>query len=323
MVKILSIFLFGGLLLWPLNLLAASCCGGGSASSLILPKTAQAMVDYSFSSERYDGFWTLEGKHLDDPAGSDLNQYQSNFGVAYRMDYRWQISAQLPYVWNQNNYTGIESSTDGLGDSVVSIWYENFDDIKCIWKVTDWESLMPAIYFGSSLTIPTGKSAYSGDVNNSFDVTGRGSYRWDASFLMDKTIYPWNMSVQGSYGKYQKRPVNQEFGRYVEPYDKQLGDRISSSVSIGYTYFLESLDTLTLTTSFNHLRELDAEINGEKDASVKGFSKQSVGLSLAYSTAPMDWIYKLSLNHALHGNGRGENFPTTDMINVGVSYVIR
>jgi len=236
---------------------------------------------------------------------------------------RWQASIQVPYVWNKNEYTGIKSNTNGLGDSVVGFWYETFDDVKCVWKIINWKSLIPAIYVGSSLTIPTGKSAYSGKVNNSFDVTGRGSYRLDTHLFMEKTVYPWSLSLQMSYGKYLERPVNQEFGRSIEPYDKQLGDRISTSLSFGYTHFLESLSTLTFSTSIGDLRERDGEIDGQKDPSVLGFKKQTFGLSAAYSTPALDWIYKLSFNHALHGNGRGENFPTTDTINLGVSYVIR
>jgi hypothetical protein len=316
-------FILTGSLLLPVNVWAASCCGGGAASSLILPKTANMMWDMSASYENYDGFWNIDGKHLDDPSGSDLNQIRTTLGFAYRLANRWQTSIQLPYVWNDNQYTGTQSKTNGLGDSVVGLWYETFDDIKCIWKVTDLASLMPAIYFGTTLTIPTGKSAYSGDVDNSFDVTGRGSYRLDGNIFIDKTIYPWSMGVQLSYGVNLERPVNEEFGRAVEPYDKKLGDRFSSSLSFGYTYFLESMDSLVITTSFSHLQEQDAEINGQRDASVLGFKKQSVGLSFAYSAAALDWVYKLSFNHALHGNGRGENFPTTDVVSLGVSYAIR
>lgn len=302
---------------------AASCCGGGSSSSLVLPKFATSMYDASVSYERYDGYWNSEGNHLDDPEGSDLNQYRSSFGLAYRMADRWQVNASIPYVWNDNQYTGIQSSTSGVGDAAIGFWYEHFDDIKCVWRVTDWASLMPAIYFGSTLTIPTGKSAYSGDVGNSFDVTGRGMYRLDGSVLLDKTIYPWNMTLQMSYGSYLERPVNREFGRAVEPYDKKLGDRTTVAMSFGYTHFFDTMSTLTLTASLNDLREEDGEINGKADASVASFKKQSIGFAVAYARPDLDWIYKLSLNHSLHGNGRGENFPTTDIISLGFSYVIR
>lgn len=316
--KLFLVFLSTQVLV-PLNLWAASCCGGGSASSLILPKGAQVMFDASLAHENYDGYWNSEGKHQDDPVGSDLNQYRSSLGLAYRLANRWQASLQTPYVWNENTYTGTDSNVDDWGDTTLGLWYETFDDIKCVWKVTNWRSLIPAVYLGSTLTIPTGKSAYSGEIDNSFDITGRGVYRLDANILVDKTIYPWNMTFNASYGKYMERAVNEDSTGYVEPYDLQLGDRLSTSVSFGYTHFLDSMDTLTITSSFNDLREKVGEIDGNKDSSLPGFQKQSLGLSFAYSTVAMDWIYKLSWNHAING----EDFAATDVISLGVSYVLR
>jgi len=318
--KIVFKFLFYGLLLFPLNIWAASCCGGGTASSLILPKLATAMVDYSVSHVNFNGRWDTEGKHIDSPSNRDSKEYKVNLGFAYRLADRWQASIQVPYQWNDYDSPGKQYNTSDMGDSVIGFWYENFDDVKCVWKITNWRSLIPAVYFGSSLTIPTGNSRYTSEDK---DVTGQGFYRLDTHLFMEKTVYPWSLSLQASYGKYLERPINQESGKAIEPYDKQLGDRISTSLSFGYTHFLESLSTLSFSTSISDLRERDGEIDGMKDPSVLGFKKQSVGLSASYSTPALDWIYKLSFNHALHGNGRGENAETSDTINLGVSYVIR
>lgn len=315
MKKLLLILLFS----LSLDTWAASCCGGGSASSLVLPKGARTLFDSSMSHEMYDGYWNAQGKHQDDPVGSDLNQYRLSMGIAHRLADRWQVSVQTPYVWNKNTYTGTQSEVSDFGDTTLGFWYETFDDIKCVWKVVDWNSLVPAIYLGSTLTVPTGKSAFSGEIDNSFDITGRGVYRLDTNLLVDKTIYPWNMSINLSYGKYLERPVNEDSSGFIEPYDLELGDRVASGISIGYTHFLDSFDTITVTSSFNDLREKAGRINSVKDLSLPGFKKQSVGLSFAYSTAAMNWIYKLSWSHALEG----EDFATTDLISLGFSYVLR
>lgn len=42
---------------------AGSCCGGGTATSLILPAYAQAMIDLSVDLEKYDGFWNQKGHY--------------------------------------------------------------------------------------------------------------------------------------------------------------------------------------------------------------------------------------------------------------------
>ena len=300
---------------------AASCCGGGSAGSLVLPKFSKAMVDVSLDYEHYDGFWDSNGKWISDPEGSDLNQYRLNVGYAHRLAPRWQASLMVPYVWNQNQYANLERNTRGIGDSVVSVWYEAFDKIMCVWDVKSWEDLMPAVYWGASLTIPTGTSPYD-DVKDNFDITGRGAYRLDASLLLDKTIYPWNATFGMNYGKYFERPVNREYGTYVEPYDRQLGDRFSSTVSFGYTYFTDEMNSLTATIAYTYLEEQEAKIDGVTDTT-SGLRKRSFATTLAWATEDRNWVTKITWSHAPDSDDWGRNFPTTDIITIGVSHVLR
>jgi len=300
---------------------AASCCGGGSSSSLVLPKFSRAMVDVSFDIEQYDGFWNRQGEHVSDPPGSDLNQYRLNVGYAHRLASRWQTSVIMPYVWNDNSYSGLDTQTDGLGDTKINLWYEAFDGVTCVWKVRKPSDLKPAAYFGATLTVPTGVSPYD-DVDNNFDITGRGFYRLDGTMLLEKTIYPWSASLLLSYGKYLERAVNREYGKHVEPYDKNLGDRLLVTVSTGYTVFLDSMDTVTYTLALSELQEDEATINGSID-STSGFKKRSAALTAAYATMDRDWVYKVTWNHALDRDGWGENFPTTDVLTLGVSHVLR
>jgi hypothetical protein len=300
---------------------AASCCGGGSASSLVMPKFAHAMVDVSMNIEQYDGYWNQNGEHVADPPNSDLNQYRLSVGYAHRLASRWQASLSVPYVWNDNTYAGFHSNTHGLGDSTFSFLYEAFDNIMCVWKVRSLEDLKPATYFGMSLTVPTGVSPYD-NVSNSFDITGRGFYRLDGTVLLDKTIYPWNASVMLSYGKYLERSVNREYGDYVEPYRKQLGDRAQGTVSVGYTHFMTSMNTLTFTTAYSDLWEDKGTINGQTDPTT-GMRKRSVAATIAYATMDRDWVIKGVWSHAIRKNGWGKNFPTTDIYTLEVSRVFR
>ncbi len=302
-------------------LLAASCCGGGSSSALIMPKFSKGMVDVSFSAENYDGYWNSAGQYTEDPEGSDLNQYRLSFGYAHRLGERWQGSVITPYVWNDNQYSGVSSSTEGMGDTTLNLWYEGFDNIKCVWKIKKPEDWIPASYYGLSMTLPTGISPYD-DVQNSFDITGRGFYRLDANLLLDKTIYPWNATLALSYGKYLERPVNREYGRYVEPYDKQLGDRFSGSISGGYTQFLDNMDTLTYTLAYAYLQEEQGTINGAVDTTT-GMNKQTLSTTLAYASMDRDWVFKLTLSHTPRRDGYGESFPVTNVITAGVSHVLR
>jgi len=303
------------------SLWAASCCGGGSATSLVLPKFSTSMINIALDVEQYNGYWDSDGVYHEDPSGSDLNQYRLNFGYAHRLASRWQMAVVLPYVWNSNQYAGFTSKTSGMGDMTLGLTYEAFDGIKCVWKVRNWQDLMPAAYFGASLTVPTGTSPFD-DVVNSFDITGRGFYRLDANMLLDKTVYPWNASLLFSYGKYLARDVNREYGEYVEPYEKELGDRMLGTATFGYTYFLDNMDTMTFSLSYSYLNEDPGSIDGRTDLTTE-MEKNSIGAIVAYSTMNRDWVYKFTFIHATPDDGQGQNFPVTDIYTLGVSYVFR
>ena len=294
---------------------AASCCGGGSASSLVLPKFGKSMLALSLDSENYDGFWNNDGDLVADPPGSNLSQYRLNLGAGYRLSSNWQASAVMPYVWNDNQYAGFTTNTSGLGDVVASVWYEAFDAITCVWKVNKLADLKPAIYYGLSMTLPTGISPYA-DVENSFDITGRGFYRLDATILLDKTIYPWNATLQYTHGVYLERPVNREYGNYVEPYDKNLGDRTQAMMSFGYSYQTDEVETVTATLAYSELKESAGEIDNIVDPT-GGLNKKSLAMTFAFSTFGKNWIYKLTYSQATEGN----NFPSTDIVTLGVNHV--
>lgn len=300
---------------------AASCCGGGGATNLILPKFASARVDVAAEHERFDGFWNGEGDYRSDPAGADLSQWRVNLGLAQRLAQHWQGSLNLPLVWNDNTYPGVSASDKGLGDLSLGVWYEAFEHAMCVYQVESLSDLQPTVYFGSTLTLPTGYSAYSDGVSSSFATTGKGFYRLDANLIVEKSVYPWSLTFQGAYGRYLKRSINQEYDQPVQPYKKQPGDRRSASIAFGYTHFMESLDAINATVSANYLDESAARIDSVRD-DLSDWSKKSLGLSLAYTSPDMRWIYKASWNHAMKRSGWGENTPVSDVFALGVSHVI-
>lgn len=306
---------------FPRTASAASCCGGGGGPSLVLPKVYQAQIDVSFDWETYRGFWDQNGRYMHDPPGSDLDQYRLNAGYALRLAPRWQASALIPYVWNENRYSGLNSRSYGLGDVQFSMWYELLDDLSS-WKVRNAKDLVPAVLIGPSLLVPTGISPYD-EMLSSFDVTGRGFYRIDGNIIVTKTLHPLSASFSYSYGTHLDRAVNREYGRYIEPYRKDLGDRTTSVLSISYIAYPGTAgDTLIGTATLSHVEEEDAMINGStvRDS---GFRKNVVGASLAYSSTDHDWALRTGWNHALRRDRRGRNFPTTDIYTLGVSYGFR
>jgi hypothetical protein len=316
---VMAALLAGAAAFSPLPSFAASCCGGGSAASLTVPKYARAVADLSFDTELYDGYWNQDGNHVADPPGSDLKQYRLNMGLGYRFAKDWQASFSLPYVFNDNSYSGVTSQTSGLGETTLAVSYEILDD-ESSWKVREAKDLIPGVSLGLSLLMPTGLSPYDNQ-SSSFDITGRGFYRLDGTLLIEKTIRPWHASVAVAYGTYFDRSVNREYSKYVQPYSKGLGDRFSAFVSGGYTYVLGTGgDSIAATVSYAYLNEGDASYGGTTNSG-SGFDKQSLGGALSYSSNDHNWGVRAGWTHAIQQNGWGKNFPTTDVISVGVRYV--
>jgi hypothetical protein len=318
----LAALLAGAALLCPLNSWAGSCCGGSSGvGSLNVPRYAVAVADLSFDAELYDGFWNQNGKHTADPPGSDLKQYRLNFGYAHRFFTDWTASISLPYVWNDNTYSGLSSQTNGLGDATLALSYDLLED-KTPLKVTGVKDLAPGVTVGMALLVPTGISPYD-DPKSSFDITGRGFYRLDGTLMIEKAFQPWSASLSLAYGMYFERSVNREYGRYVKPYGKQLGDRFSTSFALSRSFYLGTGgDTIMATATYTYLNEGDVSYSGRRDPG-SGFYKQSLGTTLAYSSTDHDWGVRVGWNHAIQQDSWGENFPTTDIFSVGVRYVFR
>lgn len=310
-------------LLWLLpiqQVLAASCCGGGGGASLVIPKYNYRIVNLSLAEESYDGFWNSDGKWVSDPPGSDMRQYRLSAGIAQRLSDNLQVSASLPVVFNRNTYSRIERNSQGLGDSSVNLWYEFFDAVTCTYRVRSLADLRPAVYWGLNLVVPTGVSPYD-EVKDNFDITGRGFYRLDNKLLVEKTVYPWGVSLSYSYGIYLERPVNTEYGQAVAPYHKKLGDRQNLSLGAGYTWFLPSLDAATATLTMSQLKEDAAEVDGK---SIPGSSieKRSVSLAGNWSTNDKAWSTTLSLSHSPTEDNWGQNFPATNTISLSVQHVL-
>ncbi len=297
----------------------ASCCGGGSGSSLVVPKFSKAMAEVSFDYENYQGFWNKQGDYLVNPSGSDLRQYRLNLGIATRLAPRWQMGLSAPFIRNDNRYSELATQSQGLGDMTVNVWYETFDGITCVSRVRNLKELKPAIYLGAVLTLPTGISPYDND-KNSMDITGRGFYRLDGNLLVEKTVYPINVSLLFNFGTHLERPVNREYGKFVEPYEKKLGNKALGSLSIGYTHFHSSGKTLTFALAYSHLWEGEGTLNHVKDPTT-GLEKKSLSGTASFATPARDWVIRLGWAHGMQWDGWGENFPATDIYSLGVARV--
>jgi len=82
------------------------------------------------------------------------------------------------------------------------------------------------------------------------------------------------------------------------------------------------MDALTFTLAYSYLDEDAGSIDGRTDLSSM-MQKNSLAATLAYTTMDRDWVVKGTWSHASPQDGWGENFPVTDVLTLGVSYVFR
>ncbi len=300
---------------------AASCCGGGGGGGVTVPKGTLGVLDLGLEVERYAGYWDGAGTHLADPAGSRLYQQRLNLAAGWRFARDWQVSLAVPFVRNDTRYTGVSSVSTGVGDTTVGVLWDLHDE-RSIWKVLSPADLLPSVKLGAALTVPTGVSQYD-DVDLSFDVTGRGFYRLDAVAQVDKTFRGLSGSLALAYGKALERPVNALYGAPVTPVHKRLGDRFTGSFGLGWRQFVGTAgDALTLTATLSYLHEAATVQDGQRlpDTTV---NKPALATALAWSSTDHDWSARLSFAHTFRRDGWGTSFPTTDVLSLGVKYVLR
>lgn len=299
--------------------MAASCCGGGAGASLILPKFATGSLMLSSEFENYSGFYTKESIYLQNPEKSLLYQTRINAAAAWRLLPFLQGSLVVPLVYNYNSYSQNISTSYGVGDTTLNFTGELFQDIKCVWRVKSLSDLIPAAYLGASLVIPTGISPYD-NVFQSFDITGKGFYRFDLKALFDKTVYPFTLNLSAAAGTHLERAVNREYGKYIEPYRKKLGNRYSLSGALGYSSSFMNSSSLTLSATYGYVEEKGGEIDGNVDPN-SGFHKHSFGALIAYSNPTQSLIIKAKYVKNPEVHRWGKNQPATGTISMEAGYV--
>jgi hypothetical protein len=286
----------------------------------MLARGDQAMAELTLEAERYHGYWDAHGIQRPDPQGASLAQYRLSLAAGWRPAAHWQLTGSLPFVWNANVYSGISSHTRGVGDAALNLWYELLDE-RTAWRLRELSDLIPSVSAGLGLTLPTGISPYD-RVTSSFDVTGRGFYRIDGNLLVEKGYRSFGAALALSYGVHPGRAINQEYGSYVEPYRKRLGDRAALAATLSYRHFVGTGgDSLSTALGFTWLREADGARAGA--AIPTGIERRAVSGAVTYASTDSDWALRLSWSHALRRDGWGRDFPTTDIFSLGVRHALR
>ncbi len=316
------------MLLLPSLSQAASCCGGGGGGGPTLAKDDKYKLDASFDYEGYTGEYLPDGTWKEET--NDIFQLRLNLSGGKRLARDWQAGVLVPFVYNRVDAgPGKVSTSYGIGDIAVAVRYELWDDVgyfpRLIVDRTDW---LPSVLLGLGITLPTGISPFD-DVASSYDITGRGYYIITPSLSLTKSLNYLNgftLSAGFSYGKALERWVTREYGRSVDAYKRKVGDRISWNMGVAYKIGTHLTDewwwrTIPSGISIGYagFNEGEQKIRGVelKDSGIK---KNSFTFGLAWMWN-VNWLSRFSFGWVPEYDDVGRNFPTTNTISFGVSYI--
>jgi hypothetical protein len=189
--------------------------------------------------------------------------YSTQLGFVYGVTDRLQVSAVIPYVWNNASQLVVFEipspdptkpdsiaqvkygrPSSGLGDVSVGIKYQVFTETE----------RRPAIYIVLDATIPTGEKNPTGiiDSRNYAPAVGNGEYKLNIGFGFRKVSYPFSYSLNADYmykfpGEKVQEPYapelpfkSSDYLDFIGTFNFHLNDWIAVQNELSYFYYMNN-----------------------------------------------------------------------------------
>lgn len=170
--------------LFPAQVWAAACCGGGIAAPALIVGDERAQVTTSYSYSRVSD-------DVDDDAvwrSRDVSESIETFRIEAARTFadRFQMGGSLPVIRRLRQ----ADSASGFGDVGLNLGYEYLPD----WDYNPWR---PHGLGYLTLVLPTGTSVTESEQTYQLDARGRGFWAFGAGTLLTKTWGNWDGSLRG------------------------------------------------------------------------------------------------------------------------------
>ncbi|MFZ9595759.1 MAG: hypothetical protein ACO3A2_06730 [Bdellovibrionia bacterium] len=173
---------------------ASACCARAAAAPFLLLGEDQAQVSWGVSQSELVTRVRPDGRRISQRPGYVDRIQNSRLDVSFLLSDRWQMGLTLPWVRSSVERTTKWDSFSGLGDLKVSLGFE----VLPLWSYSSWK---PQGFLFTSVSLPTGRSAYESQSPVAADVAGTGVvsvafgglflkrwHFWDA-FLLQEVHY--------------------------------------------------------------------------------------------------------------------------------------
>lgn len=176
----------------PLNLFAASCCGGGASLPNLITGDYRAQFTINLSNSGVT--------HTTNDNGDFIRRDSSNLEVsetmtlmaAYQFSNLWQAGISIPVKKNTHSIADIEESSTGLGDIKGQIAYEFLPE----YSYSKWK---PRGFIFLQQTINDSKSTYDAKKNLSTDSFGSGGKYTSIGISFVKIISTMDFSFMSEF----------------------------------------------------------------------------------------------------------------------------
>lgn len=167
------------LILFSLEIHAASCCGGGVAAPALVvgDDKAQVTTSYSYSQVKEDVDTEQTWYKRQSPETVETLRIEG----AHIFKDRYQAGFTVPVVRRER----YDESSTGLGDVAATLAYEYLTD----WDYHPWRPKGLAFL---QLTLPTGKPIQEAEETYQLDSTGRGFWALGVGTLLVKNFGSWD-----------------------------------------------------------------------------------------------------------------------------------
>lgn len=180
----LSLFLSGA------TALGASCCGTSAVAPAIISGDDRAQITTSLSFASVIGDAPDEGLAVFRGSSNLERATTLKLDGAYLLSDRWQVGATVPFAYRSRQTPGLNDYASGVGDIGLTAAYEALPELV----YSPWK---PRAFVFSTLTLPTGTSAYQSTSSLAVDALGRGFYSLALGGLALKSFGKWDVNVLG------------------------------------------------------------------------------------------------------------------------------
>ncbi len=271
------------LLCAPATALAASCCGGASATdAFVMPKYNHWLFGATYQAQHDFARRDKNGDYQSSSYGNTENKL--TLGGTWRPYKDIQATLSVPLTVRTVAVPGQRATGFYLGDIGLQARYEILDEETCFLipvQKLNWHDMKPTVHWVLKGSLPSGRSAARSNAPLGEDVTSQGYWLVDTGIEITKIWGRWGNSMGALVGYQTPEPVSAHLR-------KALRIGLDGSLMLFFAY------KQSVGLSVSHRRQHWTGAGSHKQVTTNGSLFTSLifsnGWLLRANTGPTGWL---------------------------------